>query len=312
MMEKSILTEKYQGAILRRIFGIFVFAAVYLLSSCGSAGNSVPADSSPAAESEGSGPAIVLVTDSEITEDSLGERARAGIQVFLKQHPSCTLEELVEKDVKKAVSEAAEYDAAVFVGPSFAGIGEAAEEQSGSSFIVIDTTIEDAEGEVLSLPNVCTVTFRAEEEGFLAGAGAALSPNADRVTANLGFEASDADALLEGFDDGLKYAAVTYGAENVGFEIADLKTDGDGITIIDAENGIITQIRKEPQRIIEEELEKIYEGTFRGQDLIVGVREGCIDYVSADGKHQLSADALRKLKLTKDMLASEELYGRIE
>ena len=90
-----------------------------------------------------------------------------------------------------------------------------------------------------------------------------------------------------------------------------MKSDGDGITIRDAQDQIITQIRREPQGIVCEELEKVYAGTFRGQDLIVGVREGCIDYVSEDGKHLLTADALRKLKLTKDMIISEEPYGKI-
>ena len=273
-MEKGILREKYRGAVRRVFLAVFFFAAMFLLSACGNAGSGVPEDSSDMAEAEEPGLAVLLVTDSKIAEDSIEDRTRNGIENFLKKHPSCTLEEIVETDARKAVPRASGYDAAVFVGASFSGIGEAAGEQRDSRFIVIDTTVADAEGEVLSLPNVCTVTFRAEEEGFLAGVG-------------------------------------TYGTENTGLEIGDVKSDGDGITIRDAQDQIITQIRREPQGIVCEELEKVYAGTFRGQDLIVGVREGCIDYVSEDGKHLLTADALRKLKLTKDMIISEEPYGKI-
>ena len=279
-MEKGILREKYRGAVRRVFLAVFFFAAMFLLSACGNAGSGVPADSSDMAEAEEPGLAVLLVTDSKIAEDSIEDRTRNGIENFLKKHPSCTLEEIVETDARKAVPRASGYDAAVFVGASFSGIGEAAGEQRDSRFIVIDTTVADAEGEVLSLPNVCTVTFRAEEEGFLAGVGAALSPEADRVTADLDREDPDG-ALLLGFADGLDYAAGTYGTENTGLEIGDVKSDGDGITIRDA------------------------------QDQIISVREGCIDYVSEDGKHLLTADALRKLKLTKDMIISEEPYGKI-
>ena len=308
-MGKSSLRHNNRGAV-RRVFPAFFLAAACIFSACGNAGNSIPSDSSHTAEAEGPGPAVLLVTDSEIAEDSIEDRARDGIGDFLKKHPSATLEELVETDAKKAVSQASGYDAAVFVGSSFAGIGEAAGKQKDSRFIVVDTTIGNAKDEVLSLPNVCTVTFRAEEEGFLAGAAAALSPEADRVTANLDREDPDG-ALLEGFADGLEYASDTYGAENIDFEIADVKTDGDGVTIMDDQDQIITRIRRDPQGIVAEELEKVLAGTFRGQDLIVGVKEGCIGYISEDGKHLLTADALRKLKLTKDMIATEEPYGRI-
>lgn len=304
-------TRKKNRGIARQVFRILpLFAAVFLLSACQSAGNHAAADSSSAAEAEEPEFAVLLVTDSEIAENSIEERTRTGIEAFMKKHPQAAMEELVEKDWKKVVSQISGYDAAVFVGTSFSGIGEAAGKQNGCSFIVIDSTIEDADGEILSLRNVCTVTFRAEEEGFLAGVGAALSPDADRVTADLGSEDPEG-ALLLGFEDGLEYAAGTYGADNTGFEVTDVKSDGDGITIKDADGRTITQIRREPQGTIEEQLEKIQTGSFRGQDLIVGVREGGIDYVSEDGKHLLTADALRKLKLTKDMLASEERYGRI-
>ena len=309
-MEKSSLKDKYWGVILLTFLAVFFFTVLFLLSSCGNAGSAASADSSDMAEAEEPGLTVLLVTDSKIKEDSIEDRTRSGIEKFLKKHPTGTLEELVETDARKAVSSASGYDAAVFVGASFAGIGEAAGKQSDIRFIVIATTITDADGEVLSLPNVCTVTFRAEEEGFLAGVGAALSPDADRVTADLDREDPDG-ALLQGFADGLEYAADSYGAEDIDFEIGDVKSDGDGVTIKNAQDQIITQIRREPQGIVAEELEKICAGTFRGQDLIVGVKEGCIDYVSQDGKHLLTADALRKLKLTKDMIISEEPYGKI-
>ena len=150
-MEKGILREKYRGAVRRVFLAVFFFAAMFLLSACGNAGSGVPEDSSDMAEAEEPGLAVLLVTDSKIAEDSIEDRTRNGIENFLKKHPSCTLEEIVETDARKAVPRASGYDAAVFVGASFSGIGEAAGEQRDSRFIVIDTTVADAEGEVLFL-----------------------------------------------------------------------------------------------------------------------------------------------------------------
>lgn len=123
-MEKGILREKYRGAVRRVFLAVFFFAAMFLLSACGNAGSGVPEDSSDMAEAEEPGLAVLLVTDSKIAEDSIEDRTRNGIENFLKKHPSCTLEEIVETDARKAVPRASGYDAAVFVGASFSGIGK--------------------------------------------------------------------------------------------------------------------------------------------------------------------------------------------
>ncbi|MEL7624452.1 MAG: BMP family ABC transporter substrate-binding protein [Clostridiales bacterium] len=53
---------------------------------------------------------------------------------------------------------------------------------------------------------------------------------------------------------------------------------------------------------VERQLEEIYNGTFKGQNVVLGADTDSTGYVSAEGRHQLSEDTLAKLKEAYDLL----------
>ncbi|MBQ9411929.1 MAG: BMP family ABC transporter substrate-binding protein [Oscillospiraceae bacterium] len=64
---------------------------------------------------------------------------------------------------------------------------------------------------------------------------------------------------------------------------------GDGTSII------LTSALKVMDQNIQKQLNAIYDGTFQGEDALLGVTENGIGYVSAAGRQQLSEDALAKM-----------------
>ena len=64
---------------------------------------------------------------------------------------------------------------------------------------------------------------------------------------------------------------------------------GDGTSII------LTSALKVMDQNIQKQLDAIYDGTFQGEDALLGVTENGIGYVSAAGRQQLSEDALAKM-----------------
>lgn len=69
-------------------------------------------------------------------------------------------------------------------------------------------------------------------------------------------------------------------------------------------NIVLTSALKNMTPIVADQLQKIYDGTFEGQNALLGATEGGTGYVYEDGRHQLSEDALAKLaevfELVKD------------
>ena len=73
-------------------------------------------------------------------------------------------------------------------------------------------------------------------------------------------------------------------------------TKGDG-------NVVLTSALKVMHLDVQRELENIYNGTFVGKDALLGVDTGSTGYVSAEGRQQLSEDALAKMAETYELLA---------
>ncbi|NMA00825.1 MAG: BMP family ABC transporter substrate-binding protein, partial [Clostridiaceae bacterium] len=69
-------------------------------------------------------------------------------------------------------------------------------------------------------------------------------------------------------------------------------------------NIVLTSALKNMTPIVADQLQKIHDGTFEGQNALLGATEGGTGYVSEEGRHQLSEDALAKLaevfELVKD------------
>ena len=66
-------------------------------------------------------------------------------------------------------------------GYNFAAVGDVASSNPDHKFIVVDSTITDANGNPMSLDNVYTMTFKEQEGGFFAGVAAALSTKTNKV-----------------------------------------------------------------------------------------------------------------------------------
>ena len=80
----------------------------------------------------------------------------------------------------------------------------------------------------------------------------------------------------------------------------DQGTKGDG-------NVILTSALKVMHLDVERELNAIYDGTFVGKDAVLGADTGSTGYVSAEGRQQLSADALGKLDECLEKLKTGEI-----
>ena len=55
------------------------------------------------------------------------------------------------------------------------------------------------------------------------------------------------------------------------------------------------------------QLEKIYDGSFSGEDALLGADTDSTGYVSEEGRQQLSEDALEKLAECSELLKSGEI-----
>ena len=76
--------------------------------------------------------------------------------------------------------------------------------------------------------------------------------------------------------------------------------DGDG-------NIVLTSALKVMHTNVTAQLEKIYEGTFTGEDALLGADTDSTGYVSEEGRQQLSDDALAKLAECYDLLKAGEI-----
>lgn len=87
-------------------------------------------------------------------------------------------------------------------------IREAAEANPDQLYALIDDSFEEDE-----LPNVISVTFKAEESSFLVGYAAALMTETDRVGLVIGMESPVMDRFRFGYEAGVQYGAKELGKE---------------------------------------------------------------------------------------------------
>ena len=76
---------------------------------------------------------------------------------------------------------AGDYDVFVLPGFNFAAVGDVVLNNPDKYFLVVDSTIQDSEGNPVSASNAYTMTFKEEESGFFAGVAAALSTKTNKV-----------------------------------------------------------------------------------------------------------------------------------
>lgn len=348
-------------------------AAITLLglAGCGSSSSSSSSSSSDSGSSSsdaGKGLKVVIISSTGIDDGSFNENCYDGIQEFLKDHSDSSVNDIKEPDYNNLVPTVqqvvGDYDALVLPGYNFAAVGDIAQANPDHKFIVVDSTITDANGNPMSLDNVCTMTFKEQEGGFFAGVAAALSTKTNKVAVVNGMAFQSNVNYQYGFMSGVNYANAHYGtsAECVelpsyaGTDLAGNNVGGNyigdfgdeaggkvvGSALIDqgcdvifvaagaAGNGTFTAIKEADGSELKvyaigcdvdqyddgangsnniiltstlkvmdtnvcKQLTAIYDGTFKGQDYLLGADTDSTGYVSKDGRQQLTDDALSKL-----------------
>ena len=303
---------------------------------------------------------ILIVSTTSVNDGNFNQDCYLGIQNFLKNHPDCTVADVVEPDATQLVPTVAklagDYDVFVLPGYSFGAIGDIVLANPDKYFLVVDSAITSSEGDPVTADNACTITYKEQEGGFLAGVAAALSTKTGKVAVITGKPYPSNLNFQFGFMAGVHYANTKYGTkaecveipsfaggDGIGGNYAGTFADpaagkkvaealiGEGCDVIfaaagESGNGALAAVReaegvwfigcdtdqydngtKEGGNVVltsalkvmhldvERELNAIYDGTFTGQNAVLGVGTDSIGFVSAEGRQQLSAEALARL-----------------
>ena len=161
---------------------------------------------------------IAIVTSpSGVDDGSFNQNIYEGIQMFIQMSPESKVTHLREEtgDVAKCLEMVqdivADYDVIVCCGFQFAGIGDIAQNSPDVRFILVDTSPTDAEGNVVELDNLYSMTFKEEEGGFCAGVAAALATKTNKVAVVNGIAYPTNVSYQYGFMSGVNYANKNYG-----------------------------------------------------------------------------------------------------
>ena len=168
-----------------------------------------------AASAESKALKILIVTSSGVDDGNFNQDCYVGIQNFLADHPDCTVQDVKESDmaaliptVEKLVGD---YDVIVLPGFNFAAVGDIVTANPDKYFLVVDTTIQDSEGNPVQAANAYTMTYKEQEGGFMAGLAAALTSKSGKVAVVNGIAFPSNTNYQFGFMSGVKYANEKYG-----------------------------------------------------------------------------------------------------
>lgn len=210
----------------------------FSLAACGS--NEPPAESAPsisgeaqsgdsetgetgAGEAASGGAALkiaIVSSPSGVDDGSFNQDNYNGILKFIEENPDSTVTAVREEsgDTAAAVNAVADivadYDVIVCCGFQFAGIGNLAQENPDTKFVLIDSWPK-IDGEDVTqdqtIPNVYAATYAEQESGFYAGMAAALSTESGKVAVVNGIAYPSNVNYQYGFESGVKYANETEG-----------------------------------------------------------------------------------------------------
>lgn len=319
---------------------------------------------------------ICILSSTGVDDGSFIQDCYTGILDFIATHDDCNVTDIKEPDYAQLVPTveklAGDYD--VFVLPShhYATIGDVVINNPDTYFIVVDTPIQDSEGNPVTENNVYTMTFKEQEGGFFSGVAAALSTKSGKVAVVNGMPFPSNVRYEYGFMAGVNYANAHYGstAECVelpsyagtdlygndvgGNYVGDFGDEAAGKVVGEAliqegcdvlfvaagasGNGVFTAAKENPgvfvigcdvdqykdgatgsgniiltsclkdmHSNVTRQLEAIYNGTFIGQDALLGADTDSTGYVSTEGHQQLSEDALAKLSECYELVKSGEI-----
>lgn len=319
---------------------------------------------------------ICIITSTGVDDGSFNQDCYEGILAFLETHPDSKVTDIKEADYAQLVPTVekfvGDFDVFVLPGFNFAGIGDIVLANPDKYFLVVDSTIQDSDGNAVTAPNVYTMTFKEQESGFFAGVAAALSSASGKVAVVNGMAFPSNVNYQYGFMSGVNYANAKYGTSaecvelpsfaatdmlgnNVGgnyvgdfgdeatgkvvgetlisqgvdvlFVAAGASGNGvftaakeaDGVYVIGCDvdqyndgvkgdgNIILTSGLKVMHSNVTKQLEAIANGTFAGEDAMLGADTDSTGYVSAEGRQQLSEDTLTKLAECYEALKAGEI-----
>ncbi len=329
-----------------------------------------------AAASESKGLDICIITSTGVDDGSFNQDCYEGIKTFLETHDDCSVKDIKESDYAQLVptveKSVGDFDVFVLPGFNFAGIGDIALNNPDKYFLVVDSTIQDSEGNPVSADNVYTMTFKEQEGGFFAGLAAALTTSSNKVAVVNGMAFPSNVNYEYGFMCGVNYANARYGTSaeivelpsyagtdlsgnNVGgnyvgdfgdeatgkvvgealidqgcdvlFVAAGASGNGvftaakeaSGVYVIGCDvdqysdgadgdgNIILTSSLKVMHSNVTRQLEAVYDGTFTGEDALLGADTDSTGYVSEEGRQQLSEDALAKMAECYELVKAGEI-----
>lgn len=358
----------------KKLASLFLALAMVLaLAACGggndapaqSGGSGAPAQSGDTAAPSGTGLKICIISSTGIDDGSFNQNCYEGIQAFLADHSDCTVTDIKEPDYAELIPTVermvGDYDVFVLPGFNFTACGDVAAANPDTRFLVVDSTITDAEGNAVTLDNVYTMTFSEQESGFFAGMAAAFTTKTGKVAVVNGMAYPSNVNYQFGFMSGVNYANKHYGtaaqcvelpsyagvdvtgadvggnyigdfgdeatgkvvgealiaegcdvlfvaAGNAGNGTFTAAKEADGVWLIGCDvdqyndgakgsgNIMLTSALKVMDINVQRQLEAIYDGTFKGQDAFLAADTDSTGYVSAEGRQQLSPEALKALE----------------
>lgn len=342
------------------------------LAACGGgSGDSNGGDTKQGGDDAGKGIKVVILTNTGIDDGSFNQSCYTGMKAFEANHSDCQISDVKEAEYNNlvpAVSDiVGDYDVFVLPGFNFAPVGPTCEANPDKKFIVVDSTITDADGNQMSLDNVYTMTFSEQQSGFFAGLAAALETKSGKVAVVNGMAYPSNVNYQYGFMSGVNYAVKHYGATatcvelpsyagtdvqgnavggnyvgdfndqatgkvvgdalihegadvlfvaagNAGNGVFTAAKEADGVYLIGCDvdqyddgakgsgNIILTSTLKKMDVHVEKQLNAIYDGTFKGEDAYLGVKDDGVGYVTAEGRQQLQQGTLDKLAECYDLI----------
>lgn len=160
----------------------------------------------------------IVSSPSGVDDGSFNEDNYNGVLAFIENHPNAKVTPIKEPTgdpaagVKQVADIVADYDVIVCCGFQFAGIGDVAEENPDTKFILVDS-YPTVGGEEKVVDNVYAMQFAEQESGFFAGIAAALETKTGKVAVVNGIAFPSNVNYQYGFEAGINYAVKNMGAK---------------------------------------------------------------------------------------------------
>lgn len=171
----------------------------------------------------------IVSSPSGVDDGSFNEDNYNGVLKFIEENADATVTPIREESgdtaaaVQAVADVVADYDVIVCCGFQFAGIGDIAQDNPDTKFILIDSWPSVGGTELTAdapLSNVYAAYYAEQESGFYAGMAAALSTTTGKVAVVNGIAYPSNVNYQYGFECGVKYANETEGLKVEVVELA--------------------------------------------------------------------------------------------